>query len=170
MRNYLYIPLFAVVLCLSFVQSLDCQAQRAKRAKLKIEKAGTSADTVELILSDAECAKAVTLSGYEKPLRATTESVFVKNRLDSGIITLLQLEITYFAANEESGEKGAQLHVRRQEVSVNIPAGQRRMVHFRSWDRNKVFYYWKNKLGKQRGQATPYSVAIRVKAVHYIPS
>lgn len=102
--------------------------------------------------------RAVAVTGYEKPLRSTKETMFIANRLTDATVTAVIMTIDY------SDMRGHQLHRRTLTVPVDIAPGQRRLATVRSWDHNKLFYYHIN-TPRTTGQATPYSVRITVDAV-----
>lgn len=95
----------------------------------------------------------IILSGYDKPRRSTRESLFA---LNAGADTIhgLILNITY------RDTRGNMLHRRRVPVTGTIPPGQRRMLHFKSWDTQQAFYYIKSAPYRPHTAATPYAVTI----------
>ena len=74
------------------------------------------------------------LSGYDKPLRSRSESVFVTNG-SSRRLTRLTLSIAYYDMT------GRELHKVEVEKGVDIPPGATRQVVFASWDRQLTFVY-----------------------------
>lgn len=94
------------------------------------------------------------LSGYDKPLRATRESMFVTSSLND-TIRGLRVQLDYY---DMSGRK---LHSRHVDIAADIPPSDTRNVDFKSWDTQKSFYYH---LGQKprRGSATPYKVEAHV--------
>lgn len=93
------------------------------------------------------------IAGYDKPVNANRESMFVTN-LTADTITAIAFDISYFDTSRRL------LHRRQQSVDCDIPAGETRMVSFPSWDRQHSFYYIKS--AKPRRQATPYDINCRV--------
>lgn len=96
------------------------------------------------------------LSGYDKPLNANRETMFVTN-LTRQTATALDLEITYYDMT------GRMLHSARQHVTCEIPAGETRLIEFPTWDRQHSFYYLKSV--KPRRQATPYDIQCTVTGI-----
>ena len=90
------------------------------------------------------------LSGYDKPLRSSRESIFATNR-SRRTISSVTLQIEYIDA------KGRQLHSRDVTLAVRIPPGETRQLTFASWDKQHAFFY--NLSGKPRTSAgSPYSI------------
>lgn len=106
-------------------------------------------DTVGL--SDAA---EVPLSGYDKPLQATRETLCATNNT-SRCIAGIVLEITY------TDLSGRQIHRRRVTVSADIPPGETRLLAFRSWDVNHTFFYRLGPRPRKSG-VTPYDVSVRI--------
>jgi hypothetical protein len=123
------------------------------RGKLKAAGARVEHDTVAPAPFDtivAPGAEVVRLSGYDKPLRSSAETLFVSNGLEVAI-EQLAVRIVY------SDMSGRQLHERVVELRVHVPAGATRQVRFKSWDTQKSFYYHRGQ--RPRVDAvTPYSV------------
>lgn len=94
------------------------------------------------------------LSGYDKPLRATKETIIVTNNLPV-TVTALGLEITY------TDTEGRMIHERRVECRAIIPAGATRLVKFSSWDSNHTFFYAKGPRPRVPA-TTPYYIKARV--------
>ncbi|MDE5751500.1 MAG: hypothetical protein K2H88_02555 [Duncaniella sp.] len=92
----------------------------------------------------------VTLSGYDKPLNSSKETLLVTNRSDCHI-NGLRIAIRYLDLH------GRELHSTEVELHSNIPAGATRKLQFPSWDIQRSYYYH---LGKQPRTAnvTPYTV------------
>jgi len=113
-------------------------------------------DTIEL--SDpAE----IQLSGYDKPLQATRETLCATNNTSRRIAALV-LEITY------TDLAGRQIHRRRVTVSTDIPPGETRLVAFRSWDVNHTFFYRLGPKPRKSG-VTPYDVTARILKIAVYP-
>lgn len=141
--------ILAIMLCVSF----GIMGDDTRRGKLKLKNVAGS-DTIAAISPfdtiSTPAASLVVLSGYDKPLRATVETMFVTNRLPSDIVSL-SLRITYLDMD------GHQLHERDVEVRNVVPAGATRQIKVRSWDSQKSFYYHKGQ--RPRVDAvTPYEV------------
>ncbi len=128
------------------------QRQSSKRGKLKpLERAvtvGTGAVPFDTV---AATAGLVRLSGYEKTLRATSETVFVSN-LSENEISRVIFRVAYYDA------QGRLLHRARHDCYVPVPPGETRRLDFPTWDRQFTFYYVRSP--RPRVPAVPYSVEI----------
>lgn len=94
----------------------------------------------------------VILSGYDKPLRSSRESIFVTNR-SRRAISAITLRIVY------SDTKERQLHSRDITIATHIPPGETRQLTFSSWDRQHAFYF--HLTGKPRtADGSPYTVRV----------
>ena len=172
-----------VAVALVCVAGVDASAQKTtRRGKLvpipvaPAETAVTDTVTADSLLSQIE------LTGYEKPLRARRESLFVTSRLPMPVSSI-KLRIDYMTMD------GVPLHSRELDLDVNLPAAQqnlsaapdkpatcytqvavgelrpsvsevRRMVTFKSWDVNNLFYYHLNVPARTSTQGTPYRVRL----------
>lgn len=76
----------------------------------------------------------VRLSGYDKPQRSTTESLFVSNHSDRRL-RHLSLRVTY------TDMQGRQLHAAKVSLPCDIPAGETRRLYWRAWDRQQTMCY-----------------------------
>ncbi|MBD5224700.1 MAG: hypothetical protein HDS68_01865 [Bacteroidales bacterium] len=94
----------------------------------------------------------VRLSGYEKTLRATRETIFISNRSDSREIGGIIFTVTYL------DNSGRILHRRRVEAHPSIPPGETRRLDFPTWDRQMTFYYKGSP--RPRVSSIPYDIAI----------
>lgn len=128
-------------------------AQNTKRKVTKsMPRRTASAEKFDTITADIP----VRVTGYEKPLRATRESLFVTNTdtIENRPLGELTLQIRYYTADGTT-----MLHSRTVTLYPHIPAGETRMMTFRTWDRNNLFHYHLN-TPHTNGQATPYTVRI----------
>lgn len=89
--------------------------------------------------------------GYEKPLRATKETLFIENLTDSTINTV-SFTIEYL---DSSGRK---IHQRQLKHTPRIPPRQTRRIDIPSWDTQKSYYYRRG--DTPRKTATPYDIKI----------
>lgn len=105
------------------------------------------ADTLEI------CGDDVSVSGYDKPLRATREAMFLTN-LTELLLSGVELEINY------SDLQGRELHHRTVWVECDLPPGATRRVDCQSWDRQHTFYYVKGPAPRV-DRVTPYEVRVR---------
>ncbi len=133
---------------------IGANAQRANTISrnLKPLKAQANAPATEPFDTIAAENFNVGLSGYEKTLRATRETVFITNRSDSREIGGIIFTVTYL------DNAGRILHRRRVEAHPDIPAGETRRVDFPTWDRQMTFYYKGSP--RPRVPSIPYDVTI----------
>lgn len=147
--------LCAILLCILILVP-ETHAQRTTRRQLKTstsamaKKLPVAYDTVATATDSAMFA----FSGYEKTLRSSTESFFVTNRSDS-VVSHLSVVITYLDM------KGRTLDSRTVETGIDLLPQTTRRVDIRSWDRQKVFYYYLSPVPRST-TATPYRVDIRL--------
>lgn len=144
-----------LILVVALAVSLSLWAQKTTRSKLKSDSSAmaaqisaAAADTLRLDSGQ------VTVSGYEKSLRATVESFFITNHTADSLAEV-SLTIEYRDMN------GRQLHQRTEAVKLSLPPGSTRMARISSWDKQKVWYYYLTVPTRTRNyQSTPYRVAI----------
>lgn len=117
--------------------------QRARTETLSLHRDTLSIDSLHV-------------TGYEKPLRSTRETMFVTNNHATDTLREVTLRITYNTMD------GKMLHRRDVTVNVSVPPGERRMASTRSWDTHRVFHYHLNQPVRNLGQATPYTVSIQI--------
>lgn len=96
--------------------------------------------------------------GYDKPLQATRESIFVTNDTDLDI-QALKLRITYLDSS------GRQLHEISRRIPADIPSRSTRKIDFPSWDTQKSFYYKDSR--RPRTSAIPYDVRIATETIYF---
>ena len=123
----------AIVLC----TSADVMAEKTSRGKLKpvrslVEPDKTDSVSCDTIFSPSDAS--VLLSGYDKPLHSSVESIFVSNRLDKEV-SEITLRIVY------TDTQGRQLHEVTRSLPASVPPGETRRLQFSSWDRQNTFYY-----------------------------
>lgn len=153
----------ALFVLLTMTAALFCAAQYTTRPDLQPQPAVTSpaaaADTAVADTLRGEQAQAiVTVTGYEKPLRSTKETVLIRLSDDAPVLSAVVLDIEY---RDMSGNA---LHRRSVTLPISQEAGQTRMHVFRSWDVNRVFYYHLNRPPRTTAQGTPYKIAMTVAA------
>mgnify|MGYP006964117906 FL=1 len=148
MRHLLLIMAIALLAVTSAHARKQSTSRNVRHATTALLQVGPSRDTI------AVTDTAVRLSGYDKPLRATRESLFVTSSLDD-TIRALRVKLDYYDMS------GRRLHSRDVDITADIPPADTRCVDFKSWDTQKSFYYH---LGPKprRGTATPYKVEAHV--------
>lgn len=153
-RNRLLLQLILAAIILACVAPVQARKVRLKGNPPveRVQRPGT-----EEVVDTLRLPGMVRMRGYEKTRDASRESVFVTNGADSPIVSLT-LKIDYLDM------AGRQLHSRTVKVPVYVPAGETRLVEFKSWDSQHVFYY-KGSPAPLRAQASPYDVRMRVQAL-----
>lgn len=141
---------------------IACTAQRTTRRNLRpitaaVEDTTVAADSIIYPQTDV-----VTLSGYDKPLRSTSESLFATNHSDL-IIKSVTILITYIDMS------GRQLHSREVTIDTPIPPGETRQLQFRSWDRQKSFVYHRSQRPK-RAAYSPYDIIATITSITVAPA
>ncbi len=151
MRYFLLLSAM-VLLTLSAYPRKQATTRHVNKSEAAYRLSYPTNDTITV--TDAE----VRLSGYDKPLRATRESLFVTSSL-SDTIHALRLRLDYYDMS------GRRLHSRDIDIKADIPPSETRSVNFKSWDTQKSFYYH---LGAKprSGTATPYDVKAHI--IHII--
>ena len=146
--------LLILSLLLSLLTAYATEAGKVQRTTRRIPRETATKGSAHTTIHTDSCIVTstadISLSGYEKPLRSRTESMFVTNHT-SHRLTGLHLTITYHDL------QARELHTRALKLSCDIPAGATRMITFPSWDRQQVFYY---RLSSKpvRADGTPYDV------------
>ncbi len=75
------------------------------------------------------------LYGYEKAQQSATESFFLTNNTGREIVSIA-VSISYF------NMRGEKLHSRTEEVKCDIPPSETRKIDLKSWDRQRLWYYF----------------------------
>lgn len=104
----------------------------------------------------------VIASGFDKPLRATQETLFIINR-SSRHITSISFDIEYRDMRDRM------LHRTTHTLNVDIPANETRYIKFPTFDKNSQFYYHLSKKPSRTTQATPFKVALNILFITAIP-
>lgn len=147
------------LMCCGLVLLSACtsaDAQRTTRHKLKSVPAGSleqvsKSDT----LFTAADSTAFSFNGYEKALRSSRESFFVTNNTDS-LVDRLTVELVYMDM------QGRMLDRRTVDIDLEIKPGETRKADIRSWDTQKVMYYYRSPRPRGSSQATPYRLRIHL--------
>lgn len=143
---------FILLLILSVAD--NCRAQRTTRRSLRPIAAAVSDTTAGGDTIFRPGADMVTLSGYDKPLRSATETLFATNH-SSRTIHSVTIHIVY------RDMSGRQLHSRDATVAVTIPPGETRQLQFPSWDKQKSFVYHRSRR-PPRAEYAPYDITATV--------
>lgn len=102
----------------------------------------------------------IRLSGYDKPLRSSRESVFISNLTGYEIISFV-LTTVYFDMQDR------QLHQSSNRINMTVPAGETRLATYPSWDRQRSFYFHGS--SEPRSSAIPYDIRQRVDTLFVTP-
>lgn len=102
-------------------------------------------------ISGAEADSLLLFSGYEKTLRASKETIFVTNRGDRPLCTVI-FTVTYLDAQSR------QLHRRTVRQHVDLPAGETCRLDFPAWDTQRTTYFSGGP--RPRVSAIPYTVTV----------
>lgn len=138
----------------------DAYGQRRERTtrrglqRVAVTSQATTADADTIVPS----AGMITLSGYDKPLKSSKESIFVTNR-SRRTVSDIEVSLTYL------DPQGRQLHERHITITIALPPGQTRQFYFPSWDKQRAFFYELS--GKPRtSDGSPYKIkATPVRAI-----
>lgn len=105
-------------------------------------------------------ASAVSVNGYDKPLRSRRETFFTTNNTDRNLARIA-FTIRYFDARQR------QLHQTKHNIPADIPAGETRQISVPSWDHQFNFYYIRSTIPQRAQQATPYDVRISIDTLFF---
>lgn len=152
-----------VILLIILATATSAAAQRTSRQRLRPDvpaAAATPPAPMPTAVAMSGDSVAVSLAGYDKPLRSARESFHAVNA-DTLDIVGMTLTFTYMDTS------GRMLHRCSRHIDADIPAGETRMVTVPSWDRQKVFYYINSAPARSAG--TPYDVTIDIDSVFVAP-
>lgn len=135
------------------LRKLPPAAKKSKKKTVKVNDLAADAQQVPADTVTVGIETSVTLSGYEKPLRASKETILVTN---ADTVRTLD-ELTFII--EYKTTAGRMLHKRTVTVYPLTEPGETRLVTFPTWDINRLFYYHLNQ-PRTNSQATPYTVSI----------
>lgn len=137
--------------------TMDVKPSRAMSSSVSRHPVHPGWDEDTLVASAGGLHGIIELSGYDKPVSASRETMHVTNLTDSLTVTGFSFEIVYL------DRKDRELH--RRAVTVNDHVGPRLtvMTSFPSWDIQRSFYYILSV--KPRRQATPYDIRCNIKQI-----
>lgn len=148
-----------LLIALAALLAAGCiMAQHLRRTDPSRRRAATRHSVAAAVAYDtvtAPPADSVAVAGFEKPLRAMRESMFVTNS-SSRDITGVGLDIVY------TDLSGRMLHRAAHDVDVIIPAGETRRVEVPSFDSSGLLYYRLSPKPRNTRQATPFDVKVTV--------
>jgi hypothetical protein len=143
---------FVAVMCAVCVcASADDTMSRGLHVSRAVQEARHAAppDTLRGAVCDS-----VILSGYDKPLRASRETIFATSSLDAAV-TVVGIRLRY------KDMAGRVLHERTVCVRVFVAPGETRMLSIPTWDTNRSFFYHRGPRPRVSG-VTPYDVEAAV--------
>lgn len=150
------IPAYIIILVVAFVIMSTTSANAHKRSTTR-KIAGCEAPVAQPDSITADTAD-IKFSGYDKPLRATKETVFITNNSPHRLIA-----VSFITQYVDTS--GRQLHSISRKVAVDIPSGETRRIDFKSWDVQKSFYFVGSR--RPRTSAIPYNIRIIPEYIYY---
>ncbi len=158
-KSILTLPLLvSLMLILLCINAIDADA-RIRTTRKNLHSTEVPVITLELtddLLPDSLALvdpNAVSLKGFSKRASESKESFFITNNT-SHRMSAVRLLLRYTTMN------GEMLTQRTVNVSVNLKPGETKLVSVKSFDVQRLFYYY---AGPQpRKQATPFKVAYRL--------
>jgi hypothetical protein len=153
MRHLLAILLIMATMAVAAQNLTRNVPRRSKAGHTRTVSTEMTYDTVAYPSTDS-----VVVSGFDKPLRAMKESMFITNNLARPIVDII-VDIEYLDMS------GRQLHRATHTISEPIPSGETRMVKVPSFDTSSAFYYHLSPAPKRVAQATPFQVKVTITSV-----
>ena len=152
-KHILILPLLLALLC---VNTLDARTRTTRKNLRSVEVPIAVLESSDGLLPDSLVnvdPNAVTLKGYSKRASDSKESFFITNNTGHRM-SAVRLLLRYTTM------QGELLTQRTVTVHVNLKPGETRLVEVKSFDVQRLFYYY---AGPQpRKQATPFQVAFRL--------
>ncbi len=151
MRTTIAVIIMLIAACTTFMEARTRTTQRTLRnPKAKVEM--LPADSADATYNGLD-SHAISLRGYSKRASDNKESFFVTNNTHHPIshVTLLMRYSTL---------SGKMLHERTVTIPVSLNAGESELVAIKSWDVQRLFYYYSG--AKPKKSATPFKVAFRL--------
>ena len=152
-KHILILPLLLILLC---VNTLDARTRTTRKNLRSVEVPIAVLESNDGLLPDSLIdidPNAVTLKGFSKRASDSKESFFITNNTKHRM-SAVRLLLRYTTM------KGELLTQRTVTVSVNLKPGETKLVEVKSFDVQRLFYYY---AGPQpRKQATPFQVAFRL--------
>ncbi len=138
-------------LIIIFLLTVFCStllAEKTTRKRLKAKPSNIEIIAIEYDTIVPDTAKII-VTGYDKSLTSRRESFFVNN-LYNRTIKAITITFNYYDLS------GRQLHSATNTIECAIPAGETRLLHIPSWDKQLSFYYYLSP--RPRRQSTPFIV------------
>ena len=154
--------LLTILLCLTAALAVTAQRQRTTMTgRLRAQPVATDTAAIIADTITAGLDNIVRLSGYDKPISASRETLHATNLSDSLTITGMTLEISYL------DNAGRELHRRTVMLHNTIHSATTELVSFPTWDLQRSFYYRLSVA--PRRQATPYDVKVTILNIAALP-
>ncbi len=147
--------LILILLCAALSGSVDAKKRTTTRPGLERIPAAAVADTA----ADPALVDSIVLSGYDKPLRSRSESLFVTNASARRLVSI-RIILTYFDLD------GREIHQAVIDRGVDLPAGATRQINFSSWDRQMSFVFHASRRSP-RSRGIPYTVAATIAGARF---
>ena len=155
--------ILTLLLCLTAALAVIAQRQRTTMTgRLRTQPVATDTAAIIADTITAGLDNIVRLSGYDKPISASRETLHATNLSNSLTITGMTLEISYL------DNTGRELHRRTVTLHDTIQAATTELVSFPTWDLQRSFYYRRSVA--PRRQATPYDVKVTILSIAASPS
>lgn len=151
LQSHSKIPIIMCRLIIMLLLTVFCStllAEQTTRKRLKVKPSNIEIVTTECDTIAPDTTK-IKVTGYDKPLTSRRESFFVTN-LYSRTIKAVTVTFNYYDLS------GRQLHSATNTIECAIPAGETRLLHIPSWDKQLSFYYYLSP--RPRRQSTPFIV------------
>ncbi len=143
---------FIIVLIAILSVAVSATAQRRNSLSPRLHALAAASAAAPEGADTLACARGdLVFSGYDKPLRASRETLFITNHMSADVVRAV-FHIEYFDL------QGRQIHRRRCSVAVDLPAGETRCVDLPAWDRQGTYYFRGSRRPKVSG--VPYTVAV----------
>ena len=165
MRHSLSITIATLLFTLSAGNTTSlAQRQRTtipgplRTATASCQETGTASDsTLTITPATHNLDSIVRLSGYDKPISASRETLHISNLTDTLTITGINFEIRYI------DRQGRELHRRTVDLHHTVGPHHTELATFPTWDIQRSFYYILSV--RPRRQYTPYDIQLDIKYI-----
>ncbi|MDE6449098.1 MAG: hypothetical protein K2L41_03325 [Muribaculaceae bacterium] len=171
MKHHLSVTTAAILLFILSAVNTTALAQRQRTtipgplrtATASGQETETASDsTITITSATHDLDSIIRLSGYDKPISASRETLHISNLTDSLTITCINFEIRYL------DRKGRELHRRTVDLHHTVDPHHTELATFPTWDIQRSFYYILSV--RPRRQYTPYDIQLDINyisALHY---
>ncbi|MDE7410995.1 MAG: hypothetical protein K2M94_03050 [Paramuribaculum sp.] len=154
--------LIILIISIISLSASDTAAKRQRTTRKALKSAVSNGKHTSVAGNDTVWTESdnvsIRISGYDKPLRSTSESMFISNNT-TDTLTAVGLNLNYYDS------KKRQLHSRTVSIKCTIPPSQTRQANIQSWDRQHSFYYRLSSVPR-KAAGVPYDVTCKV--VYYV--